>query len=310
LSTRASIALALGLCTACATPALGPPKPLSVRVGGEMLPSCAAAAEAWLGPARIDAPSEGPIAIGDRVAFALELATDARLRQWLLLLEAKKQVDGGEQCTLTLTATDGRRFTLRSGATEVMVAVRGPFEVGSSAPVESREEIARVPTAFLKEGVDGACEVGMRMTRAASAPSSEPQASDADMRTFCGGIGALYAFLQVVQNNHVLRSILYEVVEKPSLLSIVLAGFSVSLGIEPHFPLIEPIADPLPGVGRGYRLPIDLALNGAPALRMELLVVRPLSPLHICGGIIALRATHPTREEHRFAVWLISARRS
>ncbi len=312
---------AMAALAGCAEVELGPPQPLGAGIGGELLPECAARASvigAQPGSAAIDAPVEEAMRVGEQACFALELRDGTAHSQWLLRLEALSAESGAAgQTTLTLNATDGRTFTLASGTALVALTAHGPFRgdgtgVPDDAPAAA--SVANVPSAFLREGIDRACEVGLRSVATAasgSGSSADPAApiTDEDLRAYCGGFATLFAFLQVVQRDPVLSELLWQVIEKPSALSVLLSGFSVSLGFTPHFDAIEVVREPLPGVAVGYRLPVDLRLNGTPALRMELLVVRPHPPLQICGGIVALKARHPAEAARSLSVWLLSARR-
>lgn len=301
---------ALALVASCSSVELGPPTPLGAALGGALLPSAAATlTRLKVVPGAIGAPSKGAMRTGDQAWLALELRDDGSRRQWLLELLALSEESLEVQQTMTLDALDGRKFTLSSGMTMLAVTVHGPFTADAGATVPSSATAVAVPGTFLREGLAGACEVGLRSWRSLESndPAQVRTVSDADMRTYCSGFATLVAFLQLVQNNDVLSSVLWEVIDKPSPLAVLFAGFSISLGIDPHFHSIEVVERPVPNVGVGYRLPLDLRINDTPALRMELLVVSPDPPLQICGGIVAIEGRHPARPNRRLSLWLVAA---
>ena len=302
--------LALAIVPACSTPELGPPTPLGAALQGTLLPSSAALlARMKVTPGSIEAPTERAIRSGDGAWIALELYDDGARSQWLLRLDVLTEESQEMQQSMTLDSIDGRKFTLRSGMTLLAVCVHGPFTEDSVGNVPSSATVVTVPAAFLREGLAGACEVGLHNWRLLESRESAAvsKVSDADLRTYCGGFATLVAFLQLVKDNDVLSSVLWKVIEKPSPFAVLLAGLSISLGIDPHFQAIEIVEHPLHGVERGYRLPVDLRINDTPALRMELLVVKPDVPMQICGGIVAIEGRHPTRPSRRLSMWLCSA---
>ncbi len=49
-------------------------------------------------------------------------------------------------------------------------------------------------------------------------------------------------------------------------------------------------------------------MNGRPALRATLAMTAPRSPLHVCAGIIAIAAWHPTDPHRQLQIALVAAR--
>jgi len=93
---------------ACAHTELGPPEPLGVALGGELLPACMAAAKVHaITIGGFDRPLSGPMLPVDEAAFVLELRNGDQRQQWLLVLQAITVERMDTKATMTLNALDG-----------------------------------------------------------------------------------------------------------------------------------------------------------------------------------------------------------
>ena len=89
------------------------------------------------------------------------------------------------------------------------------------------------------------------------------------------------------------RELLEEVVDKPSLWSVVRHG-----GVQPSFNFfwtaVRAVEENRAGVPDSvYQLPVRTYLNGKLGLNATFAVTRPRGPLTTCAGIVALCAEHP-----------------
>jgi len=121
----------------------------------------------------------------------------------------------------------------------------------------------------------------------------------------------MIAIFTTLQQNETLERVLWRVVDKPSVLSVVLGG-GVRVSIGPRFERVTIDERPLPGVPPGqtaYRVPLDITVNGHIALRSVLTVVESRFPLSIGAGVVAIDGEHPRDPERRVAVRLLASRR-
>lgn len=118
------------------------------------------------------------------------------------------------------------------------------------------------------------------------------------------GVIALREILRIVEEDDALSRLLWQVVERPSVWSVVR-----NLGVHPSLALgpVEVIADAPPGTGRVLRTAISLALNGVPSLRCSVASVEPRAPYSVSGGILSLVAERPGDGNLRFELHLLSA---
>ena len=123
-------------------------------------------------------------------------------------------------------------------------------------------------------------------------------------------IGALRNVLSVVRHSQPLRALLWQVLDVPSLFSVIF-----------HFGVKVSVAENFAGSARGapfavgaatvptWEAPLELRLNGAPALRCRVQVADPSSPIALCAGIVTLRAASPSHPQRTVTMQLLGARR-
>jgi hypothetical protein len=113
----------------------------------------------------------------------------------------------------------------------------------------------------------------------------------------------------VVQDDPVLSPLLWQVVDKPSLWSLV-QNFGAHVLVQPQFREARRVPSPVPAAGaRVHRVPMTLSVNDAEALQTELLVRPSVPPFALCGGIVAATAWHPRHRDRAFTMVLLAARR-
>ena len=116
--------------------------------------------------------------------------------------------------------------------------------------------------------------------------------------------------LKVIRDSDVLFDVLLEVIDKPSVLSVIV-NFGVRVSVRHRFDKAQALA-PVAVGGREfpvYELPVELQLNGVPALRSKLLVTEPRSPLNLSAGILGMDAFQPSDPSARVSIRVVAARR-
>jgi hypothetical protein len=142
---------------------------------------------------------------------------------------------------------------------------------------------------------------GKRLTRAKAA------------KHMYGGFATLTAFLRIIKNNELLSSVLWRVIDRPSIFSILFHG-GVTLSLNAQLTAATPLPDAdltgelskLPG----YRTTLRLEANGSPVLNAIMWVTEPQSPYRLSGGIIVLEGFRPSDARVRFRMELLAARRT
>lgn len=122
---------------------------------------------------------------------------------------------------------------------------------------------------------------------------------------------ALRNMLRVVRESAVLYDILWTVLDKPSIFSVI-GNLGVRVSVHEDFAKARELA-PLTIAGQtfaGYELPVELRLNGLPALRSRVLVTEPNSPLNLSAGILRLDAFQPSDPTARVSIRVLAARRA
>lgn len=309
-------ALAAALTVACAAP---PP----TRPALDLAPFTTVDANAFPGAAAVlsgfGAPDDDPaMRVGDAALLGLELHRGGALERQLLLLEVVDlgwrvpdevwiggvlQPDGGG-----VRVRNSQQFTI----TESVGASGAPAEPGAQPA-----EVARTHTVFPVDVRLQRFDVAGRELRASVAalfeeplaygwwPYTQPRDARAQDHAF-----ALTMSLQNLANDDpVLRELLFEVIDPPSLWSIATHfGVDIRLRIEPPPPDAAPI--PVAGVADEVRaVAIELHVNGSPALWVTLLVAQPHAATRVCGGLVGAIAQHPTDPSRFAAVRLLATRR-
>lgn len=118
---------------------------------------------------------------------------------------------------------------------------------------------------------------------------------------------ALKSFYDAAMDIDEFKDILYEVIDKPSVWSIISkAGLRTYINYNPSD--VHPFnADNLGMKFPAYDQPLTLLFNGKLALNAAIIMTKSHAPLKACAGIIGLYAEHPVEKEKRLLIQLISA---
>ncbi|MHC4514689.1 MAG: hypothetical protein ACYTGW_09430 [Planctomycetota bacterium] len=262
--------------------------------------------------------------IPERALFGLELDYRGKARRWMLLVVADEPP--GSRIIQQRVSAPGGALTYESRGRQVKVTL---FDAGGGKLMEST---VMAPWDFLCGGFVRSCELakhligtqvtevdyrGQRLTRAEAS------------RQLYAGFATLTAFLRIVKKNKLLSSVLWKVVDRPSILSILLHG-GVALSLNAELTAATPLPDSRPvrsenraaaaAVGSaglseelsllpGYRTTMQLLANGSPVLNAIMWVTEPQSPYRICGGIVVLEGFRPSDARVRFRMQLLAAER-
>lgn len=278
----------------------------------------------------------------DRVVLFVVLDERVAQTQWLVQLAgpvrtASTTGEGRIRETL-LYGMDGRAIRFPHRRETYTILSIGPHRPGDAAdrvPVRSLE--VGMNAAFLDERFDRAAGFMLRTGRARRDgalrpdewftvlphPPVPPDAAarerfvvaagltDADERAIAATVPSLNEFARVISRTPGLREVLFSVVEKPSVWSLL-----ANLGrIETDFRFrsgeVVPSGEPplgFAGIGPCYVVPFTFSINGKAALECTMLVAEPRPPLRLCGGIVAIVAEVPGRSDVRLIVRVLAAR--
>jgi hypothetical protein len=304
-----AVATALAaLLTACAAAPPAPPAPTGefAALAPDEFPGAAALL------AGFEAPSDDAMWLaGDRALFGLRLDRDGEVVRWLLSVElplgqmiVAQSTDGTEhQVSVGASATWVFGVERDGGSEDVTIQSRlatAKVKVFTADGELLTETADTLPVDLLGRGLLPAIE---RARAAASAGGTVP--TD---RTTLEGYLAVRQLLETVRGNDALAEYFWQVVEKPSIWS-VLTHFGVDVRIA--IPLEDSVpAVPPPGVPAAatFAAPLRIEVNGSPVLFVELLVTDARRPLALCGGIVAAIARHPTLSDRTFRMQLLGAR--
>ena len=108
-------------------------------------------------------------------------------------------------------------------------------------------------------------------------------------------IAAAISFLQIAQGDPVLSKVFWQVIEKPSLLSMLRhRGVNLNMTFGPDAP--HRVVSDLPRGLEGrpvFALPFEIELNGKIAMTGEIWSTEPTPPLHVVAGIVRVEGRHP-----------------
>jgi hypothetical protein len=255
--------------------------------------------------------------------------------QWLLYLEAlaasPRELRDQSSEPLVLYSGRSNRFEFASSPALVRLQTIGPF-TGAAARTKPREDSATfsLDKGLLSMGLDRAAAITWRAVQMhesgafyfGSSPPNAGQLSEArrvaerlhltleDERELAGGIPALFSYFDVVQHTEGLEDILFKVVRKPSLWSVIRhVGVKVNLRFDvKHVTPAKPEEWGLPTGSAIYYFPLGIDLNGQPALKVTFAVTSARPPLLACGGIIGMLAERPGDKETYLTLRIVSAR--
>jgi hypothetical protein len=295
-----------------------------------LLPAVCLSAAAWLGgcrgpaplalaePLQVDIPASafpGAAAIlsgfdpaepdsawrtGDQVLFGLRLMIDGEERHWLLHLRLLAPVGDGAAIEWPLRVNGEERvYASRQARVEVAVHDGDGKLLGSSSPL--------VPADFLATGFAAACDLVKARQQALPDGPQSAFYDGLDIEPLARATVSAMALLRVVEHDAVLAPLLWQVLERPSLWS-VLGNLGARVVVRPRFhAAVElPVAA---GFATPWRVPLQLLVNDELALSVEATVDRPAPPFALAGGFVGALARHPRKSGRALVLRLLAARR-
>ena len=284
-------------------------------------------------------PADAAPASGDRVEFALTLARGERRKQWRLAVAVSSvavqqvldwretppfdhRVQPGEERRREI-ARKQEEFRLRlddltSLATDVPVVglTVEAFDADGKSLGSARSSAI---LSHLHRGLLPACHAGHRqrerMRGRVEAGLAAPMltvddATYDDIQVAARGVATCRTLFTILQSNPVTRDILREVLELPSVWSL-LTHWGVKVSFAVDFFAAERV-DParFPGEARElWSVPVVLLLNGEPGFLARVIVGPSGSPDGAVAGVYGLIARHPSDASRQVVVRLVSSRR-
>lgn len=243
----------------------------------------------------VDGSAEGTWRVGDTLLYGLRLQRGGEEQRWILSLAVEDLVPEVAPRVWTFDV-DGKDERFESSLCRVAAVVydANGQELARSQPL--------VPQQFLASGFAAVSAATWAARRNGGRP---PLARDV-----AAGVVSAVALLETVRQDPALAPVLWAVVDKPSLWS-VLGHFGATVLVRPHLDRIVPCATPSPAMpfGGAWRVPMSLFVNDQPALATELVVAEPAPPFAVGAGVLAAVARHPTRPDVRCEMLLLAAGR-
>lgn len=241
-------------------------------------------------PAGFDALAPGiGVTVGDAVLFGLRLQRGEQVRDWFL--------------HVAVEAIEPVSWTYEDGKPRELVRVRSAVHAGDGELLGA--EMLKLERDFLERGLARACRgEGVKPAKGMlnRGPEDWPERFRAHL--------ALTQLLAIARKSPILRPLLYEVVDMPSLWSVI-THLGARMSMRAHFDDVRVVAgERFDDVDvPAWSLPHELLINGDPALHNHILVTDPHSPLALCAGIVAITSVHPTDPSRVFTMRLVAARR-
>lgn len=282
------------LAAACAgTPAdrgiLAVPRPLPEFAAIDAVAHGEGAGGTWTG---------ADLRVGDEAWFGLVLQNGDARRQWLVRFRVRGAP--GSATVVHRVAVNDRSLAITSRLVAIAVDVfdaHGAPESGS---------LSSIGDSFLTTGLYATARIGRERGLHRGMPPVRFE--DAEAEQFARGVLSLTMLFEAVRANESLSPILWQVVETPSVLSVIgNLGVSVSLDTDLEHAVFD--GEPVLDSGPTCVVPVTVEANGSPALLSNLFCVPPRGPFVLAGGIVAIEAVHPTDESRRFSMRLLRVHR-
>lgn len=313
----------------------------------EPLPELVSFAAAGRIPLRgIDLGKPGPsLEPQQNVTLLITLMKDETLQQWLIQLSPDVLTENERARRIPpsplIHTSTGRSMSYAFAHAALRLELVGPFLARPRATEAATPEIpvrrarALVNGKFLEAGIAEYCRSGLDITRrieragivnpvytgGSTRPAPETlvqgrhfaaaiQLTEAEERAAFSVYFSLTTFFGAAMEISAVRELLEEVVDRPSLWSVVRHR-----GVIPSFNFFWTAARAVEESRAGlpdspFQLPVQIYLNGKLGLKATLVVVQPRGPLTTCAGIVALCAEHPAKPARRLFIRVLSAQRA
>lgn len=278
---------------------------------------------------------------GDSLSLLVTLfEKKAQQTQWLLHVTVveptAKELAAKPEPPMKVTTIRSNKLEFASSPTWMSLRTLGPFAEATPKrkPPKTEDHLERFSAnkGFLSLGLDRSAAIMMRldeMTRqAAMAETNKPaikpvegkkkdvnellNLSNEDERVLYGMGPAMSSFFSIVEHTSGLEKILFQLVNLPSVWSMVWhVGVRADLQL-PAGPIVARSANDwgLHATNSSYYIPIALTLNKQPALNVTMVAAPPQPPLLTCAGIVGILAETPGDKEQYMTIRVISAKRN
>jgi len=254
---------------------------------------------------------------GDQLLFGLRLRKGDEVRHWLLHLEVLfgevflTSLDGQNPSTIEWRSWDyyttdekGERKQIKLSSRMLPVKATVHDEHGK----ELGSSLVSLPVQLLGQGLLRAVDICIAHERAST--TGKAPVAEADSQLVIAAVFGMMSLLSVVQDDDVLADYFWQVIEKPSIWSVMTSlGVEASLSMPMQQSVPATILPPhLPPPGRAFVVPVRIDVNGNAALLVDVIATDPARPYALCGGMVSAVARHPTRTDLHFDVQLLAAR--
>lgn len=253
---------------------------------------------------------------GDSVLFGLRLRKGEDTHRWLLRLAVVgEKISGYLDTDTDVAILEERRwsYTAIIGDDKQQIPIESGMRlIGVSVHDEHGKQLGtslvKLPADLMSRGLLPGIECALAHQNAGG--DFQSFATAADVRPMAEGLISLIALLDVVQNDSVLEDYFWQVVQKPSIWSVI-AEFGVRATLTASLEKSVPVPNlplHLPPTERAFAMPLRVDVNDNPALLADVIAVSAQRPFGLCGGIVAASARHPTDPSLTFDVQLLAAR--
>ena len=221
----------------------------------------------------LHAESNVQVRARDAAIYSIRLATPGRARTWFLRLFAMRNYP---KALGTIKLSTGQVFETR-GALDTRIEL---YDARGKLLSASTEAISNEGHSL---GLVALCERGIRRGRELRANPRSPEPSPTRAGTLA--FWALETMMRIAQNNKTLAPVMLEVVEKPSLISILTnLGVTVIISLE---------LEHTRRVGDSFDVPFTIRANGQVALRGSIRARKTSRSLALVAGITSIAGAHP-----------------
>ena len=252
-------------------------------------------------------------AAGDEVVYAVRLQKGDDVVRWLLRMSAlvgqetaERLGTGGDAAFLWEKKTWSWTWTIGGEQKELAVEA---WLLPVTATVTDEHgrvltsSLVKLPVDLLSRGVLPAVDC-LR-----GDATKTPIVEEAVLRPLVDATIAMMTLLNVVQDDDALAEHFWQVVEKPSVWSVI-GNLGVRASLTMSFEKAVPVPMPsprLPPAERAFVVPLRIDVNDRPALLVDVVAIDAARPFAICGGLVAATARHPTRSDTKLELQLVGA---
>jgi len=287
-----------------------------------------------------------PVA-GDSVTILVTGTGMAERKQWLIVLSAEDSSLAAPESSpakdIILFTNTGSEIHYTNTPVPLLMRIWGPFFQAATEDETSRqhpratEAHDTVNESMLRLGFTRACIAMMQLHQARKEGRLAPDAMFGvgikpfsrreleegshlaaatgfvreDERAIAGTVPALMEYFDIAARSPGIRDLIWELVEKPSVWSVVRRMGRVECGVTFLSKGVAAVAASpwgLPATVDVFKIPFTLKLNGETGLHCILVVTQPRPPLLISAGILGLSVQSPNDDANRLLLRVIAAR--